>query len=771
MLLGQRHRRRLGGGAVLIALLLAAGPVSGENARAAGPPLIGEAWALSVFSSSARLSAEINPNGFSTTYHVDYISLAAYEANVAASKDPFAGASRVPTVSDASIGSGGSAVTVQQASFGLSSDTAYRYRFVAKNGSGTTTGPALTFATQSTGGTALPDSRGWEMVSPVDKNGGEVEPPGALAGGGVLQAAAAGGAVTYGSSASFGSEAQGAATSSQYLAARTAAGWATQNITTPLYSATYNTQTEGVPYQLFSGDLARALLLNGRHCRGEGTDCAVPNPPLAGTDAPPGYQNYYLREGGDFRALLGAANAGALALEPRDFELRLAGASPDLRHPVLTTCAALTANATEVPLGDGCDPAQPNLYVYSAGAGLSLVNLLPAQGTGAPGATLAGQSGAVSADGSRVYFTQGGNLYLREGAQTKQVDTAALGGGVFQTASSDGSAAYFTKAEHLWRYLAATGTATDLTPSGGAQGVLGASESGNHVYYLTAAGLFLWHSGTTTKVAEGADASSYPPATGTARVSTDGTRLLFVSTAPLTGYDNEDLNTGLLDSQVYLYDGTSQTLICVSCNPTFARPIGASTIPGATANGTAPGSTQAYKPRVLSADGRRAFFESADAIGLADTNGEPDVYQWEAQGAGSCARAGGCVSLLSGGKASGGASFVDASADGADAFFLTDGSLVAGDSGSVDLYDARIGGGFPSPQIPISCFGDACQPLPSTPTDPTLTTLLTGPGNPSVRYPSSTKRCKKGQVKRRGKCVKKKAKKEPKQSAKSRSER
>jgi hypothetical protein len=753
----RKRRRRAGGGALLlIALLAVLGPGAG-GASAAGPPVIGEVWSFSVFSGSARLSAQINPNGLSTGFHIDYITKAAYDANVASAKDPFTGTSRIPAIADANIGAGTSVVTVKQQVSALSPDTAYRYRVVAKNSSGTVTSATLTFVTQANGGAALPDGRGWEMVSPVDKNGGQVEPPGSIAGGGVLQAAAGGSAVTYGSAVSFGPDGGGAATASQYVATRSAAGWLTQNITAPLYSGSYNTETEGVPYQLFSGDLARALLLNGRHCRGEASGCAVPNPPLAGTDAPAGYQNYYLREGGAFAALLGATNAGALTLEPAEFELRLAGASPDLRHPVLTTCAALTSNATEVALGEGCDPAQQNLYGYSPGAGLSLLNILPAQTQGAPGAELGAQAGAISTDGSRVYFTQGSDLYLREGAVSKQVDTAAGGGGDFQVAVPSGSVAYFTKSGHLWRYEAAgAGSATDLTPSGGVQGVLGTSESGAYVYYLTASGLFVWHSGTTTKAAAAADASNYPPAAGTARVSADGTKLLFVSTAALNGYDNEDLNTGLPDAQVYLYDDASKALTCVSCNPTFARPVGPSSIPGAIANGTAPGSTASYKPRVLSASGSRVFFESLDAIGSLDTNEEPDVYQWEAQGTGSCTRSGGCATLISSGKAENGATFIDASADGSDAFFLTDDSLVSADPGAFDLYDARVGGGFPVAPQPLSCEGDACQPLPSPPTDPTLTTLLVGPGNPAVRYPGVGQPCKKGKVKRNGKCVDKK---------------
>jgi hypothetical protein len=757
---GRRYRRRLGGGAVLLALL-ALWPAA---ASASGPPLIGEVWTASTSSSTARLEAEIDPNGLATGYHVDYIPRTTYEANVGASKDPFSGAQRLPSASEASIGT--APVTVKPQISSLSPDSAYRYRVVAKNSAGATPSPTLTFATQAIGGAALPDSRGWELVSPVDKNGGEVAAPGSLASGGVLQAAGAGGAVTYGSAASFGAGAGGAATASQYIATRNPGGWSTQNITAPLYSASYNTETEGVPYRLFSADLARGLLLNGRRCRGEGTDCAVPNPPLAGTDAPAGYQDYYLRESasGAFTALLGNANAGYLSLEPAELELRLAGSSPDLNHPVLTTCAALTANATEVPLGEGCDPAQANLYEYSPGGGLSLVNVLPAQSQGTPGATLAAPAGAVSADGSRVYFTVAGDLYLREGAATKQVDTAAGGGGAFETASSDGSVAFFSKGAHLWRYLAAgAGSASDLTPSGGVAGVLGASADASHVYYQDGAALKLWHAGTTTTVAPGATAaaaSDYPPATGTARVSADGTHLLFLSTASLTGYDNKELGTGTPVSEVYLYDDGPKTLTCASCNPTFARPVGPSSIPGAIANGAAPGTTQIYKPRALSADGRRVFFDSLDAIGLADTNKDPDVYEWEAQGVGSCTRVGGCVSLLSGGKSAGGASFVDASADGSDAFFLTGGSLIGSDPGSTDLYDARVGGGFPVASTPIACKGDACQPLPSAPVDPTLTTLLSGPGNPAVRYPSARKRCKKGYVKRQGKCVKKKIRKQ-----------
>jgi hypothetical protein len=91
---------------------------------------------------------------------------------------------------------------------------------------------------------------------------------------------------------------------------------------------------------------------------------------------------------------------------------------------------------------------------------------------------------------------------------------------------------------------------------------------------------------------------------------------------------------------------------------------------------------------------------------------------------------------------------------------LTEESLLDADPGSTDLYDARSGGGFPVPTKPIPCTGDSCQVLPPQPVDPTLTTLLPGPGNPPLRYVNQkkAKRCKKGFLKRGGRCVKKKAK-------------
>jgi hypothetical protein len=794
---GRRHRR-FGGGFALLVLLAVLG--SGATTAGAVAPSLGGVWASAVFSSSARLHAEINPNGRSSSYHFDYITKAAYDANVAASRDPFTGTLRSPSITDANIGAGGGFVSALQLLSTLQADTVYRYRLVTRNVDGTTTSPTLTFTTfpqtslatdacsnrdiraQQGVSILLPDCRGWEMVSPIDKNGGQVDPPGALADGGVLQAAAQGGTVTYSSAASFAGGA-GAPPASQYIATRTGSGWGTQNITVPIFSGSYDTVDGGAPYRLFSGDLARGLLLNGKRCRSEASaGCPVANPQLSGTDAPAGFQNYYLRTtaGGGFESLLGPTDVTGLVSS--DFELTLAGASADLLHVILSTCARLTAGAT-----DGCGANEENLYRWSGGS-IALINTTP-------DAQLAAQSGAVSTNGSRVYWRDlaSGNLFQGLGAGARQADLGAGGGGRFETASADGSIAYYTKDDDIWRYNATGDTSVRLTSTFDVDGVLGASSSGSHLYFLTTTGLFLCSNAATatadqcdaaTRVANAADASNYPAASGTARVSVDGTKLLFMSTTPLRTYDgntfdNTDLNTRAPDSQVYLYDTSGARLTCVSCNPSFGRPIGASSIPGATENGSDSDATVSYKPRALSADGQRVYFDSDDALVLSDTNADTDAYQWESQGSGSCTRPAGCIALISSGRATDGSIFVDASADGSDAFFVTGDSLVNGDPGSEDLYIARIGGGFPVPSPPIPCNGDACQVLPPEPVDPTLTTLLPGPGNPTrarvrVYGAQSRKTCPPGKRvktirKKNGrtikKCVKRAAKKRSKREA------
>jgi hypothetical protein len=724
--------------ATLVAVLaLLALPVSSP---AAGPPQIGASWVTDVTTTGADLWISLDPNGLNTGYRFEYISEAAYRANLEATppREGFFGAAQVPAGKSEKKTSVPDDVSEHVG--GLSPATAYRYRPVAKNSAGVTVGLVEhVFTTKDPSAPLGPlDGRAWEMVSPVDKNGGAIAAPESLFGGGDFQAAAGGGALTYGSATAFGA-AVSAPPVSQYVSRRTGSGWSTENVSPPIESGAYGDRPDGAPYRVFSSDLSAALLFGGLACRGDLPGCPSPTPVLPGTGATDGYEAYYLRHpSGAFASLFTQSELSLSQVDGEHFEASFAAASPDLSHVILSTCAALTADATEVlSAAHECEPAQQNLYEWSGG-GLALLNVLPGKSGGTPGAVIAAPIGAVSDDGSRVYFTEleDAALYLREaGGPTKLLPGTGSGVASFQTASTDGSIAFYTVGGELLRYHAVTEVSEPI--ASGVIGVLGASADGEYVYYLDGGGLRLWHASTVTTIAPGAgaaQASDYPPATGTSRVTADGRHLAFLSEAGLMGFDNLDTNTGDPDSEVYLYGpppgGGTAELVCVSCASTRERPLGPSTIPGAPANG----STRPYKPRALSASGSRVFFDSPNALDGHDPNKVPDVYEWEARGEGDCTRSPGCVGLVSGGGSEGAASFVDASVDGTDVYFLTNESLVGADPGSIDLYDARVGGGFPEEPKPIPCIADACQVLPAEPEDPTPGTLLPNSGNPKRHF-------------------------------------
>lgn len=103
-------------------------------------------------------------------------------------------------------------------------------------------------------------------------------------------------------------------------------------------------------------------------------------------------------------------------------------------------------------------------------------------------------------------------------------------------------------------------------------------------------------------------------------------------------------------------------------------------------------------------------------------------------GQGSCAQGGGCLGLVSDGRV-GGAIFVGAGASGDDAFFATAASLLPSDPDSLDLYDARAGGGFPEAPPSTACLGDDCQgPAPAPDYEPPPTRSLLGIPNPPPHF-------------------------------------
>ena len=213
-------------------------------------------------------------------------------------------------------------------------------------------------------------------------------------------------------------------------------------------------------------------------------------------------------------------------------------------------------------------------------------------------------------------------------------------------------------------------------------------------------------------------------------MSADGGRLVFTSTASLTGYDNADVSEGKAAAEVYIYDAENSTLSCASCNPTGARPH-ARVVPLRTlwAAATIPTTNTDLHltPRVLAEDGSRLFFESFDALLPTDTNGAADVYEWERPGTGDCstesaryfASNGGCLSLISSGQSAEDSEILAVDPDGSNVFIATNESLLPQDPGLIDAYDARVGGGFRLPRRrPRAAKAKLARALPKRPTTP-----------------------------------------------------
>jgi hypothetical protein len=120
---------------------------------------------------------------------------------------------------------------------------------------------------------------------------------------------------------------------------------------------------------------------------------------------------------------------------------------------------------------------------------------------------------------------------------------------------------------------------------------------------------------------------------------------------------------------------------------------------------------------------------------------------------------GGCVNLISSGQAARPARFHDASPDGSSVFFSTLESLVGPDYGLIDIYVARVGGGFPEPPPPApECEAENCQHPRAAPEYTTPSSLLSdGPGN--LAQAPIRARCAKGKVRRGRRCLKRRGSK------------
>jgi hypothetical protein len=716
-----------------------------------GPPTvpsIGMELSAEVTTSEAKLGALANPGGIPASYRFEYDTREYREG-----EGPHGQSTPFP---EGSAGEGLASRTVWASANGLSPDTTYHYRVVVSNELGTVMGADHTFTTETAAQAAcpneqfrggfsasLPDCRAYELVTPSTKTSAQPDPEKSY-GQEVIpfgQAAIDGNRVSYEARDILpGADSGGIG----YVAARNASGWSSENVV-PLQSYTGDRCTgRDATVRAYSADLTRDVVTVGggqtpyaTEKNSVGGGCGAEDVTVVSGE-PQDVENLLLRE--NLNASYQLINVLPGGIEPTD--ARFQGASADGTHVVFDEVARLTPNAL-----DGVE----NLYEWSGGI-VRLVTVLP-DGSPAAGSLATSGSGnghVVSADGSHIFFTAGGKLYVRlNGSTTVQVDASQAGGGQFQDASIDGSHMFFTddasaaltsntapgSGTNLYQYDVATRRLVDVTPGGvGSTGlfdVRGISADGSYLYFTAGAplatgataglpNLYLWHEGAVTFIATLSVNESYLCSTNCPQASDKGRFLAFATTRSLTGYNNVDANTGNPDPEIYLYDSASNQVTCVSCDPSGQAP--------AAGGARLQNSAQAEPPvggKHRLTDGGQLFFETREALLPLDTNGQIDVYEYE----------NGHLHLISTGTSSRQSAFIDASENGNDVFFITRQRLVPQDSEEEArvIYDARVEGGFPVPVSPPACTtADACRapvsPQPSIYGAPSSQTF-SGEGN------------------------------------------
>ncbi|MGA9314853.1 MAG: NHL repeat-containing protein [Solirubrobacteraceae bacterium] len=776
-------------------------PSASVNYEVTAGPVLGGEFVTKVTSTSAMLGASIDANGDDAHYYIEYGRSVSYGSYLPA---PPPGAD---------IGSGTEVQTIGLPLQGLTAGTVYHYRVVVVQDGEDFEEPDQVFVTQGVaGGPVLSDGRAWELVSPADKKGALIEQI-ADGVGDDIQAANDGSGITYlAVGPAVGDDPQGKVNWSQTLSVRVpGGGWRSEDLTLPRRipeneeNATASALRE--EYDVFSSDLSFAAV--------EPLD--VGTPLLSGATERTVYLRDNTVEDGNYIPLVTAGNVppettfgGATSAERMYF---VAGTA-DLSHVVLKSPFALTEEATFE--NSYLTLSQTNLYEWSAGR-LQLVNILPEEEGGKPtrgpepqvrlagGTTGEGfptevNPSALSSDGRRVAWTLGipgslagasyKGLYVRDMVEGRTVKVGGSGA-VFQWMNSDGSMIFYIENHNLFVLDFETGTRTDLTvdqavgeSDGGVQelvsdvsrdgsyvyfvargvlaGASGAVSGGDNLYVLHDVG-GVWSTSFIATLSPEDEKSWYQEEASlpdlsriSSRVSPDGRYLTFMSDRSLTGYDNVDALSGHADEEVYLYDAVSSRLVCASCDPTGARPVGVfdeqqkpllvdrgevwtgrAAVADSWLDGSIPGWDKAfgdgsqYQPRYLS-DSGRLFFDSPDTLVPRATNGVEDVYEFEPAGVGDCgagaasgstvyvASSGGCVGLISSGISSQESAFFDASENGDDAFFVTAAKLVASDyDNGYDVYDAHVCSSEgvacvsePVPSPPCSS-GDSCKGAPS----------------------------------------------------------
>jgi hypothetical protein len=753
----------------------AASPALGEPGEA---PAIDRTFATAVRATSANLNVWVDPNGSETAVHFEY-GLADCSANSCASTAATNfGAEDVEDNAFFRGLEGGRPVT------GLTPGTTYHYRAIATNAAGTTEGPDRTFTTfPLADGFRLPDNRGYEMVTPLEKNGGDVAQATMI-----TRSAADGNAVSFASRASFGdSPSGGGSGGAEYIAERRPTGWVTHGISPDMETA--NVLNASLYVGDFSANLDRAIFLGYNSF---GSDPFVDVSDRANlylrTDAlTPGLGSY---------TTLSSCPACSAPLPPdepaflfnQNRRVDYVDATPDLGQILFEDKANLTQETVDANGGAGLSTEQVKLYEWDHGT-VRLAGILPDSACGSPPPCPAESSyggsadefgrvsgdiseNTISDDGRRINFTappfseRAGTLYERvDHATTIQVNASERSTpepprpASFGWATPDGKRVFFTTEEALTDDGAGGGYMYDVTAPAGERltflgesidSIIGGSDDGNYVYFVSnhvlvpgqhiqddSRKLYVWHEEDIRAIA-GVDGESVMVWNTTrtrrdARVTPDGKSIVFLASPldeqafdDLTGYDSVGTHASGCGfcPEVYVYNYERDQLSCASCPPTNSAPEHRA---GDINNYHGGGAFLQYPPlpdeSTSSLEGRRRSQWISNDGRFVFFSSPADLVPEDINGvmdAYEYDAQSGQVRLISTGQSGVLSVFLAASPDGHDVFFTTRQQLVPGDTdSSTDLYDARVDGGIPEPARAPTCEGDACQASPTSPNDPT----------------------------------------------------
>lgn len=413
---------------------------------------ISGASVTAVGATSAVFEADLNPLDVEAEYRLEYGIGEVLDAQTAPVR----------------LAAGPTSASVTVEVQGLLPDTTYHYRLAAEDERGgksySSYSPILTVTTEPTEASAmLPDGRGWEQVSPLEKGGAQILP---IEGGSALQAAANGDAITYSAGAPTEAEPNGSGYRSQVLSTRTPHGWTSLDIGLPHVAPTSVQEGGAAEYRLFTPDLSVGLV--------------VPPPDaftsLGSRSSPPDTEQtpYLRRQGGCessasacYQPLLTSAEGAADVPTGTEFggKTKVEGTSGDLRHVVVASSVPLTEPA---PPSDRLGEALYEISSSGSADSVQPVSILPSGEAGGETPSsyalgvLGGSSarGAISTDGSRVIFTGslgGQRLYLRDlvRGETLRLDAPLTGSGngepnaTFQFANADATKVFFTDRQEL----------------------------------------------------------------------------------------------------------------------------------------------------------------------------------------------------------------------------------------------------------------------------------------------------------------------------------